>query len=861
MQEQIIIRGARQHNLKNVDVAIPRDRFIVITGVSGSGKSSLAFDTLFAEGQRRYVEALSADARQFLRRIEAPRVDEIQGLSPAIAIEQKGMVANPRSTVGTLTEIYDYLRLLFARLGMVYCPWCNLQVRAYSVPEMVREMLEDWPEGSRMLILAPLAPVKEKDLARVLKKLRIDGYARIRLEDNVYELDPPPRIPRRPEYKLDIVVDRLILDSGKTQRLRDSLELASRVGLGMSAVKRLEGGEKSFSEILRCISCGRVFPEPTPSLFSFHHPSGACSLCNGLGTVEESRPDTSGKSRTTRRTPHETEPRKAKSRFNLAQACQSCGGSRLNEFARSVRIEDKGIHEIAGLPVRALITWLTSLKLTPTEEQIADRPRQEAVRRLKTMEELGLAYLTQDRSAITLSGGESQRIRLVSQISSPLSGILYVLDEPSIGLHARDHQRLLEILFRLRDAGNTVVVVEHDRETILRADYVVDMGPGAGINGGELIFSGTPRDLLSHKTSLTAQYLSGRRQINIPERRRGFEEGMLELTGARGHNLKDITVQIPLGAITCVTGVSGSGKSTLVMHTLYKALAMRLYGSRSEPAPFDRLLGSESLGKVILVDQTPLGRTPRSTPATYTAVFSLIRRLFSQLPEARARGWGSNRFSFNTKGGRCEVCQGEGLQKIEMFFLPDIYVTCAACRGTRYREDTLEIRLKGRSIAEILDMTVHEAAAFFENIPAISARLSVLQEVGLGYLRLGQPATTLSGGEAQRVKLAAELGRRAAGRAVYILDEPTTGLHFDDIEKLLHVLQRLADAGHTIIMIEHHPDVVKSADYVVDLGPEGGEEGGYVVAAGTPEEIARVEQSHTGRCLREALNTRPSSTG
>jgi excinuclease ABC subunit A len=842
--KQITIRGARQHNLKNIDLDLPRLKLIVITGVSGSGKSSLAFDTLYAEGQRRYMESLSTYARQFLQRLDAPQVDAIEGLSPAIAIEQKGLPQNPRSTVGTLTEIYDYLRLLYARLGTVYCPACNAPVRAYTIPQMVHEVF-DWPEGSRLLILAPLGKVKEKELPKALLRLRRDGFVRVRINGKIFELDPPPALPRQPDYDTDVVVDRIILNTDKSRRLSDALELASRIGQGSVRAVRTEGGEKSFSERFRCDLCGQEMTEPTPSLFSLHHPSGACTACNGLGYSAQSLQSSVDND--------DDEETSASAPPEEWSVCPECRGSRLNERARSVRLGELGIHEISHLPICDLRDWLVKLALSPTESQIASRPKQEILHRLDALEELGLPYLSLDRSVHTLSGGEGQRIRLANQISAPLSGVLYVLDEPSIGLHPRDHEKLLHILFRLRDAGNTVVVVEHDAQTILQSDYVVDIGPGAGTHGGNVVFSGTPDVLLKDSESLTGLYLSGRKSITIPRRRKPFSQGMLRLTGARGNNLKSIDVSFPLGCLICITGVSGSGKSTLVLDTLYKALSRQLYNSHASPEPFDRIDGAEAIHKIIHVDQSPLGRTPRSNPATSTGLFSLVRQLYSQIPEARARGYGANRFSFNVKGGRCEVCKGEGAQRVDMAFLPDVYVTCPACLGTRYNRETLEILFKGKSIAEMLDMTVHQAAGFFENQPLIRHKLEVMQEVGLGYLRLGQPATMLSGGEAQRVKLARELSRKTRMKALYLMDEPTTGLHFDDIEKLLHVLQKLVDAGHTVILIEHNLDVIKTADYVIDLGPEGGEAGGFVVADGTPEEVAEVDASYTGRYLRQAL--------
>jgi excinuclease ABC subunit A len=818
----IVILGARQHNLKNVNVTLPRNRLIVITGVSGSGKSTLAFDTIFAEGHRRYLEALSSRARQFLKRLYAPKVDAVEGLSPAIAVGQGNLTRNPRSTVGTLTEIHDFLRLLYAQLGTFHCPSCGLPVRAYTLPQMVEEVVHLWPAGTRLLILGPVGVIGEKELPKTIAGFRRDGFARIRLEEKIYDLDPPPLIPRRTHYKVEVVVDRLILSPDRTKRLTDALELASKIGRGLVRLVQLGGEERLFSEAFSCLSCGRQMPEPTPSLFSFNHPLGACPSCKGLGYGTES-------------------------------VCPHCKGSRLNEVARSVRLGELTIQGVCRIPIAALGQWFQNLPLTDAQNQIAAQPVAEILHRLRSMEELGLSYLSLERSATTLSGGEMQRLRLAHQISAPLSGILYVLDEPSIGLHPRDHQHLLDILHQLREKGNTLIVVEHDRDTIMQADFVVDMGPGAGIRGGEIIFSGTPEALSSHPTSLTGSYLSGRKSIPIVKRRKPFAQGAVAVVGASGHNLKAISVEFPIGCVTCVTGVSGSGKTTLVMHTLYRTLIRHLYHSKIRPAPFDRLENVDAFRKVILVDQSPLGRTPRSTPATYSGAFSAIRELFAQLPEARIRGYGVKRFSFNAKGGRCESCKGEGVMNIEMFFLSDVTVTCPDCEGRRYNRDTLQVHFKGHSIADILQMTVTEASGLFGNIPVIANKLKVLTEVGLGYLHLGQSATTLSGGEAQRVKLAVELSRRNPAATLYILDEPTTGLHFDDIQKLLHLLQRLVDQGHTVIMIEHHPDVIKTADYVIDLGPEGGDRGGYLVAAGTPEEIAKIDGSHTGRYLRQVL--------
>ncbi len=849
--ESIYIRGARQNNLKNIDLRIPRNRFVVITGVSGSGKSSLAFDTLFAEGQRRYLEALSTYVRQMAGRLNAPLVDEIEGLSPSIAIEQKGLPHNPRSTVGTLTEIYDYLRLLFARLGTIFCPNCDLPVLAWTVPEILADLSESLPPKSRILLLAPLGEVSEKDLPNLLRRLRRDGFGRVRADGSVYELDPLPSLPRRPSRLIEIVIDRLVLDEEKRRRLIDSLELALRVGKGTAAISTPEGWEKFYFESARCASCGYTGPELTPGLFSFHHPLGMCPLCRGLGhagTDEEQAPQ-QGSAPSAADTEEAIEIPGLRSEQPL---CLACNGTRLSEATLSVRLGDLSIDRVSAMNPAAVAQWLQALDFDESGRKILERPKKEILTRLNNLIELGLPYLTLDRSSNTLSGGEAQRVRLAHQLSSSLSGVLYVLDEPSVGLHPRDHRRLLDILLRLRDAGNSLVVVEHDRETILRADHVIDMGPGAGTQGGEVVFSGTPEEIVNCSASLTGLYMSGKKQIHTPKGRKKGRD-FLRLTGACGHNLKSISADFPYGCMTCVTGVSGSGKSTLVLDTLYRALARRIYNVETHPAPFSSLDNAERLRKAILVDQSPIGRTPRSIPATYTGVFGLIRQLFSRVPEARARGYSPARFSFNAKGGRCEHCRGEGLQRIEMYFLPDIYVTCPVCQGSRYNPETLDITYRGHSIASILEMTVYEAAAFFGNFRAISYKLDALIDVGMGYIRLGQPATTLSGGEAQRIKLAAELSRRGQGKALYILDEPTTGLHFEDISKLLHVLRKLVDQQNTIIIIEHHPDVIKSADYVIDLGPEGGEGGGRIVAAGTPEEVARSKDSHIAPYLREAL--------
>lgn len=847
--DRIVIRGARQNNLKNIDLEIPRNSFVVITGVSGSGKSSLAFDTLFAEGQRRYLEALSTYARQLIGRLAAPAVDSIEGLSPSIAIEQKGLPHNPRSTVGTLTEIYDYLRLLYARLGTAHCPHCDLPVRPWTVEEILRDLGTAFAPGCRLLVLAPLGQIGEKDLPNLLKRLRRDGFARIRIGERIFELDPLPPIPRRAAYSVEVVVDRLVLDEEKTRRLADSLELALRVGGGRAGFAALSGAEKFYSESPRCVFCGYAAPELTPSLFSFHHPAGMCPVCKGLGHAEGdvavAPPDDS------------SADADEGGGFSPLPAgwpvCPACGGSRLNRAALSVRLGARTIAEVLRMNPSGVAQWLRGLDLDEAQRRISERPEKEIRNRLGGLEELGLSYITLDRAANTLSGGEAQRVRLAHQLGAPLSGVLYVLDEPSTGLHPRDHRKLLDILVRLKDSGNSLIVVEHDRETILRSDYVIDMGPGAGAQGGEVVFAGSPEKIGGCEASLTGRYLSGKKEITVPRRRKRPANGWFRLVGASGHNLKNISVDFPYGCLTCVTGVSGSGKSTLVLDTLHRALFRKFHHVETWPAPCEGMENEDRLRKVILVDQSALGRTPRSTPATYTGVFGLIRQLFSRVPEARARAYGPARFSFNAKGGRCEHCKGEGFQRIEMYFLPDVYVACPVCGGARYNRETLEVLYKGHSIASILDMTVFEAAAFFESFRAIRYKLDTLIEVGMGYIRLGQPATTLSGGEAQRIRLAAELSRRGQGRALYILDEPTTGLHFEDIRKLLHVLRRLVDQENTVIVIEHHPDVIKTADHVIDLGPEGGEGGGRVVASGTPEEIARSTASHTAFHLRKAL--------
>jgi excinuclease ABC subunit A len=870
--DKIHIRGARQHNLKNIDLDLPRNRLIVITGVSGSGKSSLAFDTLFAEGQRRYLEALSSRSRLYLQALDKPDVDSIQGLSPAIAVEQKRVVRNPRSTVGTLSEIHDYLRVLYSHLGAPHCAHCGHPVVAHSVPEILEEMFTSWPESSRLLLLAPMGEIHEGRIGTLFAELRKEGFARARLDGTVLELDPPPLIPRRPRYTLDVVIDRVVLSRSKRQRLTEAVELALSIGKGFLNVTDTQDRTRTFSDSMCCPACKHRMTDVTPSLFSFHHPLGMCPDCKGMGSTAddptEAMPATDAKVRTTSRAKDTSKirgrKRSAKPDFEngtgplpFAQAyerpCPTCRGSRYNLEARSVLLNGLGIHEVNCLPVSELLPWTQKLTMSEAGEKIARPLLMQIQHRAAAMLKLGLDYLTLGRSASTLSAGEAQRVRLAQQVGSQLTGILYVLDEPSIGLHPHDHRNLLDIVHSLREAGNTVVVVEHDRDTILQADHVVDMGPGAGSLGGNVIFSGTPKQLLAQRTSLTGQYLSGSKTIPIPLRRLAFQAGQLFIHGASGHNLNQIDVQIPLGCLTCVTGVSGSGKSTLILDTLHRALARRLYGAATLPEPFQSIEGLQAVKKVLLVDQSPIGNNPRSTPATSTGIFSHIRQLFAKLPEARARGYRADRFSYNVKGGRCETCKGEGVQTVDLVFLPDVTITCPSCRGRRFSPETLQVLFKGHSIAEVLAMSVNDAALLLENIPSIRRQLEVLRQVGLGYLSLGQSALTLSGGEAQRVKLAAELSLQSSEHTLFILDEPTTGLHFDDVLKLMNILQRLSEAGHTVVLIEHHLDVVKCADYVVDLGPGGGALGGNVVAAGTPEEIVRCDQSITGQYLRTVL--------
>ncbi|WP_455377467.1 excinuclease ABC subunit UvrA [Petrachloros mirabilis] len=833
MGQSIIIKGAREHNLKNLDVEIPRDKLVVITGLSGSGKSSLAFDTIYAEGQRRYVESLSAYARQFLEQMGKPDVDSIEGLSPAISIEQKSTSHNPRSTVGTVTEIYDYLRLLFARVGRPYCFQCGEAIAAQTVQQMV-DAIASLPEGEKFQILAPIVRGRKGEYRKELLEMRRAGYVRARVDGQVVDLGEDISLDKQKKHSIEIVVDRLVmkLSDALMRRLADSVETSLKLAGGIVTVLTENGKTLLYSEKLACIRCGVSYPEITPRVFSFNSPHGACPACDGIGYAM---------------TPGSSEEED----FTLLELCETCRGARLRPESLSVKIVEKSIAEVTHLSVRAAADFFSALKFTEREMVIAHRILKEIRERLGFLVNVGLDYLTLDRAAATLSGGEGQRIRLATQIGSGLVGVLYILDEPSIGLHQRDNRRLLQTLLRLRDLGNTVVVVEHDAETMLAADHILDMGPGAGSHGGHIVAQGTPQQVMGDPNSLTGQYLRGVQSVSVPKRQRK-PRGFLSVAGAHKHNLKNLTVKIPLGLLTCVTGVSGSGKSTLVLEVLFHSLSQLLYHKRPKIDGCKELHGVSALDKVIDIDQSPIGRTPRSNPATYTGLFGHIRDLYSNLPESRVRGYKPGRYSFNVKGGRCEACQGDGLIKIEMHFLPDVYVTCEVCKGQRYNRETLEIFHKGKSIADVLNMTVDDALEFFEHIPLIKAKLQTLHDVGLHYVKLGQSATTLSGGEAQRVKLSRELSKRATGRTMYILDEPTTGLHFADVQRLLDVLDRLVEAGNTVIVIEHNLDVIKNADWIIDLGPEGGDRGGEIVAEGPPKDIAKVKRSYTGQVLKEA---------
>ncbi len=942
----IIVRGAREHNLKNITVSIPRDALTVITGLSGSGKSSLAFDTIYAEGQRRYVESLSAYARQFLELMGKPDVDSIEGLSPAISIEQKTTSRNPRSTVGTVTEIHDYMRLLWARAGVPYSPATGLPIEAQTISQMVDRVLA-MPEGTRLLLLAPVVRDRKGEYRKELADLQRKGFARVKVDGKLYDIGDVPALNRKLKHTLEAVVDRVVVRAGTEQRLADSFETG--LGLvpdGIIYVETADGGERTtFSSRFACPVSGFTIEEIEPRLFSFNSPHGACPACDGLGVesffdpamvvpdenksladgaiapwsgpmsqyydqtlaslakhfkfttrtpwgelqervrdvilngtgdtpVEMTYKDTARSYSVTKpfegvlknlaRRYRETDSawvREELSRYQAEKPCAVCRGQRLKPEALAVRVGGKNIAQASDLSIHAALAWFSEVgaTLTPQRLEIARRILREIVERLQFLVDVGLDYLSLSRGSTTLSGGESQRIRLASQIGSGLTGVLYVLDEPSIGLHQRDNERLLGTLRRLKSLGNTVLVVEHDEDAIRQADFLIDMGPRAGINGGHVVAEGTPAQVAANPASLTGDYLSGRKRIDVPARRRPVDPArQLTVVGATGHNLKQVTAAFPLGTFTCVTGVSGGGKSTLVVDTLYRAASRRLMGSGEVPSAHQRIDGLELLDKIIDIDQSPIGRTPRSNPATYTDLFAPIRDWFAELPESRARGYKSGRFSFNVKGGRCEACQGDGVIKIEMHFLPDVFVTCDTCKGARYNRETLEIKFRGKSIAEILAMTVDEAQPFFSAVNRINDRLSILQRVGLGYISLGQQATTLSGGEAQRIKLAKELARRATGRTLYILDEPTTGLHFEDVRKLLEVLHALVDQSNTVVVIEHNLEVIKTADWLIDMGPEGGNGGGYIVAEGTPEAIAANAQSHTGRFLAPLLPARPA---
>jgi excinuclease ABC subunit A len=833
MHNSIVIKGAREHNLKNIDVTIPRDRLVVITGLSGSGKSSLAFDTIYAEGQRRYVESLSAYARQFLEQMGKPDVDSIEGLSPAISIEQKSTSHNPRSTVGTVTEIYDYLRLLFARIGRPSCFQCGDEITAQTVQQMV-DAIGLLPEGSKFQLLAPIVRGRKGEYRKELLDMRRAGYVRARVDGRLIDLGEDIALDKQKKHTIEIVIDRLVMKQGEAmdRRLADSVETSLKLAGGLVGVLTDNGKVSLYSEKLACIRCGVSYPEITPRVFSFNSPHGACPACDGIGYAM---------------TPNSSDDED----FTLLEPCEVCKGARLRPESLSIKLASQSIAEVTHLSVRAAADFFSSLKLTERELMIAHRILKEIRERLGFLVNVGLDYLTLDRAAATLSGGEGQRIRLATQIGSGLVGVLYILDEPSIGLHQRDNRRLLQTLLRLRDLGNTVVVVEHDAETMMAADHLLDMGPGAGTHGGQVIAQGTPHEVMGNLDSLTGQYLRGAQMVSLPRRERKAK-GLLSIVGAKKHNLKGVTAKIPLGLLTCVTGVSGSGKSTLVLEVLFHSLSQLLYQKKPKIDGCKELLGVDALDKVIDIDQAPIGRTPRSNPATYTGLFGFIRDLYSNLPESRVRGYKPGRYSFNVKGGRCEACQGDGLIKIEMHFLPDVYVTCEVCKGQRYNRETMEIHHKGKSIADVLNMTVDDAVEFFEHIPFIKRKLDTLHDVGLHYVKLGQSATTLSGGEAQRVKLSRELSKRPTGRTMYILDEPTTGLHFADVQRLLDVLDRLVEAGNTVVVIEHNLDVIKNADWVIDLGPEGGDRGGEIVAEGPPKDIAKSKRSYTGQVLKEA---------
>ena len=854
--EAIVIRGARVHNLKNIDVVIPRDKFTVITGPSGSGKSSLAFDTIYAEGQRRYVESLSAYARQFLEQLSKPEVESISGLSPTISIEQRTTSYNPRSTVGTVTEIYDYLRLLYSRVAKPYCWNCEKPIRSQSPQQIVDQILE-LPTGSKIAILAPIVRGRKGEYQKELVQLRQKGFVRVRVDGEVFDLSDEIHLDKNKKHDIDVYVDRIIVQGDKgtlSTRVSESVELSLKLGEGLLSLETTQGSKKTetlMSEKLACPDCQISYPEPEPRTFSFNSPMGACPTCDGLG-IDPDREDELEKSHADKTNiENEIVPQEISSE---TAPCKTCSGARLRKESLHFKLTEKNISEICRLSLTEVGEFFQQLQLTERELRIADRILKEIRERIRFLLEVGVGYLSLGRSAQTLSGGEAQRIRLATQIGSSLVGVIYILDEPSIGLHQRDNDKLIATLTRLRDLGNTVLVVEHDRDTIERADWVIDLGPGAGTQGGHIVSAGTVKDILASKKSLTGQYLRGELKIPLPKLRRPWKKlPTVTIEGASLNNLKEVTIDFPLGVFTCVTGVSGSGKSTLIIDTLYRLLVQHLYRVKYGNLGIKAIHGLQNIDKVIDIDQSPIGKTPRSNPATYTGLFSLIRDLFAQLPDSKVRGYGPGRYSFNVKGGRCESCQGDGLIKVEMHFLPDVFVQCEVCRGRRYNRETLEVRYKGKNIADILEMTGAEAYPFFDAIPHIKAKLKILNEVGLGYLHLGQNATTLSGGEAQRIKLSKELSRRSTGKTVYILDEPSTGLHFDDVNKLVAILQALVDQGNTVIVIEHNLDIIKVADYVIDLGPEGGRGGGEIVAVGTPEDVAKNSKSYTGRYLKPYL--------
>lgn len=927
-KNSIIIKGAKEHNLKNIDLEIPRNKLVVVTGLSGSGKSSLAFDTIYAEGQRRYVESLSSYARQFLEQLQKPDVEYIEGLSPAISIEQRSAGSNPRSTVGTQTEVYDYMRLLFARIGTPYCPKCKKPIKRQTSQEIVEQILK-LPAQTNILVLAPVIRGRKGEYKELFQKIKKDGFIRVRVDGNVHELNQSIKIDKNRAHNIEIVVDRIVLKEGVRKRLTDSVETALEAGKGI-VLASVEGKSKSedilFNEQYACVDCGISLGEISPRIFSFNSPYGACPQCDGLGNKMEIDPDLviTDKSKPVidavdawrrggkglylyyRRllrslgnkydfdvtTPFKDLPKDIKKLFlygedsddyyafegvipNLERRfketdsefikaeinkymsvlpCPACNGTRLKPESLAVKIGGKNIFELSTMSIKALKDFLSNLPLTPTEKTIATQALKEIIARLQFMVNVGLDYLTLDRRSSTLSGGEAQRIRLATQIGSGLVGVIYILDEPSIGLHQKDNTKLLDTLIRLRDLGNTLIVVEHDEATIRAADNIIDLGPGAGEHGGKVVVSGTLKDVIDSKESLTGKYLRGELKIVVPKERKKPTDKRLKIVGAREHNLKDIDVEIPLGLFVCITGVSGSGKSTLVDDILYRSLAKKFYRSKETPGAHRRIDGMQHIDKVIVIDQSPIGRTPRSNPATYTGAFAPLRDLFSRLPDAKVRGYKPGRFSFNVKGGRCEACMGDGIKKIEMHFLPDIYVQCEVCKGKRFNEQTLDVKYKGHSIADCLDMSVEEALKLFVNVPSIKNKFKTLYDVGLGYIKIGQSATTLSGGEAQRIKLATELSKTSTGRTFYILDEPTTGLHFADVDKLLNVLQALVKQGNTVLVIEHNLDVIKTADHIIDLGPEGGDAGGEIVAEGTPEDVIKNKKSYTGQYLKEVLS-------